>query len=654
MPKPLRYFFIVLALFGLAFAIWTGIPRRPHAAEESAVPQAAGPEITTETKTIRSYSEQPVERTETAPEPSATTPDNAHVNPVPGLERDSARKVEFAKLTARFVDSLGNPWPDVDVLDPVNPEIATKSDATGRITLDVPQLWSEASWSGEFVARRVGCATKNVRCTLTVATTTQLGDVVLGPGVDVHGRAVDEKRRGIKAKVGLAIAVQELVDDGPTRRQGGSDFDRRGVVDSAEDGAFVLRGVAPGEWRLWGQGEGTRFGWTDKFTLVEGADARGIELVIPAMRDTDLITGIVLTPDGTPLPNATLSYSFATETMSSSSTRSAGDDGRFRIVIDDDQAPFDLGASDPEGRYSEATQRGVKPGTLDIELRLGEHAPFALLLRGPEGEPVNECSVMLRREVREGHWLGTDVQPKSNGEGRFELIAPASRFRLEIEAKGYRKHQTAELEPPAPGSTLEIRLELPQFLRGRVLADGKPAAGAKVRGFKDAGDSTLMVNGFRCMHHAWGDCTTTTKDDGTFELPYNDEGLMWVRAELTGFAAAETGPVAPASSPALAFELVRGGAIEGVVILPAGADAEGTIVGISRGDGFPRTQRAGAGGRFRFEGLTPGNWQVLHRTDEIDPQSNSSTMSTGATPIEWSCEVSDGRTTRFDLDLSRP
>lgn len=653
MPKPLRYFFIVLALLGLAFAIWTGIPRDRHAAEGSAAPQAAGPEIVTETKTIRTYTEQPVERTETAPEPSASTPDNAHVNSVPGLERTPG-KVEYAKLTARFVDALGAPWPDVEVLDPVNPEIATKSDATGRITLDVPQLSSEASWSGEFVARRAGCATKNVRCTLTVATTTQLGDVVLGPGVDVHGRAVDEKRRGIKAKVGLAVAAQELVDDGPTRRQGGSDFDKRGVVDSAEDGAFVLRGVAPGEWRLWAQGEGTRFGWTDKFTLVEGAYARGLEVVVPAMLDTDLITGIVLAPDGTPVPDATLSYSFATETMSSSTTRSAGNDGRFRIVIDVDEAPFDLGAGDPEGRYSEATLRGVKPGTHDIELRLGEHAPFSIVLRGPAGEPVDECTLTLHREVREGHWSGSSTEPKSKGEGRFELIAPSSRFRLEIEAKGYRKHQTAELEPPAPGSTLEIQLERPQFLRGRVLAEGKPVAGAKVRGFKDVGDSVLEVNGFRCLHHSWGDSETTTADDGTFELPLNDDTLLWIRAEFSGFAAAELGPVAPASSPALAFELVRGGAIEGVVILPEGADAEGTIVGISRCDGFARTQRAGAGGRFRFEGLTPGSWQVLRRTQEVDPQSTSSTMSSGSKPIEWNCEVRDGRTTRFDLDLSRP
>ncbi|NUP94709.1 MAG: hypothetical protein HUU28_00955 [Planctomycetaceae bacterium] len=654
MPKPLRYFFIVLALFGLAFAIWTGVPRHRHAAEESAAPQAAGPEITTETNTIRSYTEQPVERTETAPDARASIPDGAHVNPAPGLVPDQARKVEFAKLTARFVDALGTPWPDVDVLDPDDPKVATKSDASGRFTLDVPQPWTEASWSGELVARRAGCATKLLRCTLTVATTTQLGDVVLGPGVDVYGRAIDEKRRGIKAKVGVAAGEHEVVDDGPTRRGGASHFDRALAVDSAEDGSFVLRGVAPGEWRLWAQGDGSRYGWTDKFTLVEGADARGLEVVVPALRDSDLITGIVLAPDGSPVPGATLAYSFATETMSSSTTRQADDDGRFRIVIDDDQAPFDITAGDPQGRYSEATANGVKPGTLEIELRLGENAPFYLVLRGPEGEPVDDCRLALHRQLREGHWQGTTTEWKSKGEGRFEFVAPSSRFRIEIEAKGYRKHQTEELDPPVPGSTLEITLDRTPFLRGRVLADGKPASGAKVRGFKDVGDSLLEVNGFRCLHHAWGDAETTTKDDGTFELPYNDDTLLWIRAELSGFAAAELGPIAPASSPALAFELVRGGLIEGIVILPDGKDAEGTIVGISRCDGFPRTQRAGAGGRFRFEGLTPGNWQVLHRTQEIDPDSTSSTMSTGSKPIEWSCEVRDGRTTRFDLDLSRP
>ena len=38
--------------------------------------------------------------------------------------------------------------------------------------------------------------------------------------------------------------------------------------------------------------------------------------------------------------------------------------------------------------------------------------------------------------------------------------------------------------------------------------------------------------------------------------------------------------------------------------------ASGAIVAASRGDGFPRTTRADGQGRYRFEHLAPGRWQV--------------------------------------------
>jgi hypothetical protein len=61
--------------------------------------------------------------------------------------------------------------------------------------------------------------------------------------------------------------------------------------------------------------------------------------------------------------------------------------------------------------------------------------------------------------------------------------------------------------------------------------------------------------------------------------------------------------------------------------------------------------RAGPQGVFRFEGLAPGKWQVLPREAEVDPSTNSYASTDDPDPIEWSCEVLDGRTTRCDLDL---
>lgn len=68
----------------------------------------------------------------------------------------------------------------------------------------------------------------------------------------------------------------------------------------------------------------------------------------------------------------------------------------------------------------------------------------------------------------------------------------------------------------------------------------------------------------------------------------------------------------------------------------------------------PRTVHAGPHGAFRVDGLEPGSWQVLAVEKEIDPMSTTySSLPPDAPPIEWSCTVAVGKTTRFDVDLTR-
>jgi hypothetical protein len=116
----------------------------------------------------------------------------------------------------------------------------------------------------------------------------------------------------------------------------------------------------------------------------------------------------------------------------------------------------------------------------------------------------------------------------------------------------------------------------------------------------------------------------------------------------------ELGPLDPLAERELRVELTLGGAIEGRVLLPDGADGAGIVVGINHGDGHGRTLRAGLDGRFRFEHLAPGAWQVLRRENELDPNMISISTSDERPEIEWSCTVEAGRTTHHDLDLTRP
>jgi hypothetical protein len=136
-----------------------------------------------------------------------------------------------------------------------------------------------------------------------------------------------------------------------------------------------------------------------------------------------------------------------------------------------------------------------------------------------------------------------------------------------------------------------------------------------------------------------------------------EEGDYVLLCAAPGFALAELEPfrVVPATGVSgLRVELGAGGALEGRVLVDAGAEPAGTIVGVSRGDGRARTQVVGPDGRFRFTGLAPGRWDVRAVEGEILPEGGSTSSSSwGPTrdEVPWVCAVRAGETTVHDLDL---
>ncbi|HKB16188.1 MAG TPA: hypothetical protein VKF62_08980, partial [Planctomycetota bacterium] len=95
---------------------------------------------------------------------------------------------------------------------------------------------------------------------------------------------------------------------------------------------------------------------------------------------------------------------------------------------------------------------------------------------------------------------------------------------------------------------------------------------------------------------------------------------------------------------------------EGRVIPAAGRDPNGVVVAVNRGDGHPSLLRVGVDGRYRFDHLTPGRWNVEEREKLLDPGHSSTASSSGLdrkeVEISWVCEVVEGQTTYYDLDLS--
>jgi hypothetical protein len=87
--------------------------------------------------------------------------------------------------------------------------------------------------------------------------------------------------------------------------------------------------------------------------------------------------------------------------------------------------------------------------------------------------------------------------------------------------------------------------------------------------------------------------------------------------------------------------------------------AAGIAVGAARGDGIIRCAFADGQGRFRFEGLSPGGWQIRWCPKSAGARAVTKVgMPHGFPPIflrpgepTWDCYVEAGAATAFDLDL---
>jgi hypothetical protein len=149
-----------------------------------------------------------------------------------------------------------------------------------------------------------------------------------------------------------------------------------------------------------------------------------------------------------------------------------------------------------------------------------------------------------------------------------------------------------------------------------------------------------------------------TDEEGRFQLTVREAGSFALLCESAGNALAELSPLEidpRVGRDGIELHVEAGGVLEGRVLVPAGREAGGVIVGITRFDCRSQTQRVGADGRFRFETLTPGGWRVQRAWQEIDPSSSTTTHSTGGeikpSRFDTDCVVETGRVTNFDLDL---
>lgn len=596
---------------------------------------------------------------ESAPRPA----ERADVVAEPGEE-------QLPLVRARVVEALRSPLAGARVelleLDAL-PGAVAFSAAGGDVELRYEPFLARAYEPLRTVrVEHAGHATRFLLVTLPREGETDLGEIELADGGAVAGRVVDAAGLPI-ADALVRVAAVPLTHPGhrsailtpdQARRLGPDVGPGLPSARSGVDGLFRVEGVPPGSGRVWATLAGGRHAFGEPIEVRPRETVTGIELVVDEPTALDRIEGIVVGSDGEPVARAAIHYSVLSSSVPLLQAE-ADENGRFAIEVRYPE-PHDLSFEDPQRESGSAVLRGVEPGTRDLVVRLREARWIDVIGRDESGAPVD----FVMDVSGTGHVVSVlDGQVDGEGAGHVRVQAPPEPFRLRAIAKGFPTIERGPFDPDAPPARLELTFESVPGIAGRVLADGEPVAGATVALHEALPSRQEVVQfGFVLRTDPHANASTKTDVEGRFRLVadtsrYGPELLPELEhrllVEAEGYALADWFLVRldNATGEEIEIELVRGGTIEGRVLVGSGEDPGSRLVAISRGDGKIRKQRTEPDGSFRFEHVTPGGWQV--RVRALETASTRYSIAAGGSPpeLEWDCHVLDGRVTVYDVDL---
>jgi hypothetical protein len=556
------------------------------------------------------------------------------------------------RIDGRFVDASGRGIAGVRVAKPASRDgRAVESDDQGAFVVEI----APGAYLGRqsLEAHADGWASHFSYVTPEAGATFHRGEIVLLPGGTIAGQVVDAdglpvaNARVLASTAGLDGEVSNLRRTGPAKQWSVPE------TKSLADGTFRLGGVPTGLARAWATGAEKRWTFSELIDVPARGAVEGVVLELEPLADDDRIEGVVLDPDGEPVPRATVGFSYRAVDQSGSSSVMTGENGRFRLVLMR-KVPHDLHCSPGEKDWTSAALEDVAPGTLDVVLQMRAARLVDLVALDEKGAPVASFAYAVRSaEGDVDFWDGKD-EPRAGGTARFKV--PSSRFVVDAWARGRERVTLGPLDPAAMPAQLACTLAPLPGLRGRVLHGEDPVAGAKLSLHRMVpADERYDHNGYPSRIQGAVVERDVSDAQGRFQVTVREAGQYALLCDAGSYALAEVSPidVDPRAGREVDVFVGAGGTIEGRVLAPTGRDAAGVIVGLTRFDCRARTVRVGADGRYRFDKLTPGPWSVRRATQELSPNSVTTSSGHTTTPVTFDadCVVEEGRVTRFDLDL---
>jgi RNA polymerase sigma factor (sigma-70 family) len=542
-----------------------------------------------------------------------------------------------------------------------------QSDSEGRILLELED--DSVRKSGDdvydmtFSVAAIGHGTEFVIKRPRLHGTTDLGDIHLGPGGSLVGQTVDASGLGVAGAVLYAGATETGADLAMLKLTGPSIDASRPRAVSGPDGSFEIAGIstkptdggAPSV-RLWAHAERGLWTISEPIEITRRGRIDVGRILLEEAPKELRIAGTVFRPGGQPAAGARID--FASTGAPHVGKVVADAQGTF-VVIPKSDAPMELVARDGAAELGVSHSQIAKRGE-SIELTLLDRRLMTVIVTDTNGEPIRDAHIMPVLTASsptsddDGRLVPGVSWTNSDEAGHVEIEVPGQSFQVVVRKFGSGTFDQGPFEPSSAPQTLSFILPPTFEMIGRVLAYGEPVAGAKVAAMRRHEDFAAMTGGFPNRYPS-GVSTVVTDSDGRFVAPLK---LSWrmigVLATKDGLATGEATPdIVPGDKlRGIVIHMTEGGAIEGTVTPPPNMEVEGLIIGASRGDGLPISTLTDAKGRYRFEGLTPGNWRVEGRLREVRTEMVSISTRLDDMDPRWNALVRDRETVTLDVDMS--
>lgn len=455
----------------------------------------------------------------------------------------------------------------------------------------------------------------------------ELQPIVLDSGYQIGGSVRDEAGnplQGATVTVRMAQVLNFLETEDQLAEE--ADLGRLRTTTTNEDGGFAFEFLAEGIYQLEASLEDFATGVENAVTCMGDEKMQVRDLVLGTEHR---LAGVVRDEEGNPVPGALVA-----------AARTRPRPILQKETVADENGAFELRAL-PQGGYgisviaegfASARMSHVQSNRTDLEFVMRRKAGVTGRVTRPDGSPVTAYSLELfrvnqgtaqygvtNRTINVQHPDGVYLFPDLD-RGSYVLLVRADGFSPTYTGGFYVERQLV--------SGQDVQVQAGGILRGTVLGpDDRPLPGATV---------TLRGRDYNVwqQHSLFGGAvgdpnnvpkaTARTNAKGEFELRDAFPGDHQLEVQHPSFLTLYVGVYVQTDRVTMAGDIIMrpGSSIEGVVNQRAGGPAAGASVYLTLKDQnagfFNKKTIADARGRFRFDGLQPGTYEVAALRDDAN------------------------------------